>query len=304
MRKVVVHYHLFKNAGSSVDALLEKSFGESWHAFDPEEKSAVIPSKSLAEIIEQNEDKVAFSSHCIVPPLPQGDFQVFPIVVLRDPIARVMSAYLFEWKKQIQAEKPKGTLTEYIQEKLSKPRANAIEDFQTIRLAVDNVDRPTPILKRDDELILEDARKFVESLPVISLVEEFSTSLLLLEDYLKPHFPEMQFDVQAKNTTQDTAVPMHERHNKIKEMIGTDTYNELVLRNQLDIKLYAYAKGRFDVLKKQYTKGQDSSEKISTLSPQGDTEKIVNEGQIDKQNTLPSFEQNDLATTSLKIVNS
>ncbi len=249
MRKVIVHYHLFKNAGSSIDALLAESFGEKWLPFDPDEKSAVLSANYLAQVIESNPDKIAFSSHCIVPPLPKGDFEVFPIVVLRDPISRVMSAYLFEWQKQINADKPRGTLSDYIQDKFDNPRANAIEDFQTIRLAVTDADKRTPFLNRHDELILNDAKRFIASLPTFSLVEDFETSMTLLENYLKPHFPGMFFSNQVRNTTQDTSVPMHERHEKIRDLIGTDSYEELIRRNQLDIKLYAYAQGRFQVLR-------------------------------------------------------
>jgi len=231
--------------------VLKNSFGDQWLSFDPKDPGGKITSSALSDTIESNSDKVAFSSHCIVPPLPEGEFTVFPIVVLRDPISRVMSAYLFEWKKQLALEKPKGTLTEYIQNKFSSPRANAIEDFQTIRLSVSEYDRGTPRKSKHDEEILADAKQFIAELPVFCLVEDFQRSLMMLEDYLSPTFPDMNFDIQAKNTTQDTSIPLHERHEKIKTLIGTDTYDELVRRNQLDIKLYAFAQGRFMEMYKQ-----------------------------------------------------
>ena len=31
---VVIHYHIYKNAGSSVDAMLRASFGDGWQAFE------------------------------------------------------------------------------------------------------------------------------------------------------------------------------------------------------------------------------------------------------------------------------
>jgi len=252
MRNVIVHYHLFKNAGSSIDSILKESFGDRWHSFDPENSSGKYHSVELGDIIESNKEKDAFSSHCIVPPLPSGDFTVHPIVVLRDPISRVMSAYLFEWKKQMGLDSPKGTLTEYIQDKFSKPRANAIEDFQTIRLSVTDVERTAPRFNRHDEQILADAIDFVTSLPTLCLVEEFSSSLQLLKKYFGPIFPEIKFEEREKNKTQDTSIPLYERHENIKTLIGTDTYDELVKRNLLDIKLYSFAKGRFSEMKKRY----------------------------------------------------
>ena len=248
MRNVLVHYHLFKNAGSSVDAILKSSFLDKWHAFDPPNPAGKVSAEDLTKVIEQNKECVAFSSHCIVPPLPVGDFNVFPIVVLRDPISRVMSAYMFEWKKQLNLDEPKGTLAEYIEAKLTKPRANAIEDFQTIRLSVTDRSRTSPMLKVADDLILENAKEFISQLPVYGLVEEFDTTLEFIQKVYCPVFPDLKVENIAHNVTQNVQIPLHKRHDSIKNNIGEALFNELVVRNQMDIKLYQYAVGRFHAL--------------------------------------------------------
>lgn len=258
MRNVILHYHLFKNAGSSVDGILSKSFGDQWLAFDPNNPAGKVSSENLALLIENNPEIVAFSSHSIVPPLPQGDFKIFPIVVLRDPIARVMSAYSFEWKKQLGLEKAKGSLTDYIREKFDKPRANAIEDFQTFRLAVSDSQKTAPSPNDHDEEILSQAKTFLAELPVFGLVEEFETSLKLFQKTFESSFPDMKFENEVRNVTADPSIAIYKRHEKIRDTIGNDTYEELIRRNQLDIKLYSYAQGRFDLLK-QNLQNSDSS---------------------------------------------
>ena len=100
-RNIVVHYHLFKNAGTSVDHLLRKNFSDKWHSFDGNSAGDIINTKELEGVIAAKAEMLAFSSHQIIPPLPVGDFTVYPIVFLRDPIDRIKSAYLFEWKKQL-----------------------------------------------------------------------------------------------------------------------------------------------------------------------------------------------------------
>ena len=250
MRNVLVHYHLFKNAGSSIDAILKKSFADDWMAFDPNCPPSLYTSVDLAKIIEENATKVAFSSHCIVPPLPTGQFSVFPIVVLRDPIARVMSAYIFEWKKQLELEEPKGSLAEYIHDKFSKARANAIEDFQSFRLSVVDETRVSPIKGLADASILQAAIEFISELPVFGIVEQFDVSLDLFSYSYGSVFPDLKFEHVAHNVTQGTDIPMHVRYEKIRSNIGGELFDELILRNQMDIKLYSYALGRFSEISK------------------------------------------------------
>lgn len=245
MRNVLIHYHLFKNAGSSIDAILKNSFANNWFAFDPEKPPFHLTSVDLGRIINENPDTVAFSSHSIVPPLPMGEFTVYPLVVLRDPIARVMSAYIFEWKKQLFLDSPKGTLAEYIVEKFSKPRANAIEDFQAIRLSVADPVKPSSDLKQPDDLILQSAMAFISSLPLFGLVEKFQASLEMISSEYGPVFPELVTENIERNVTQSTGTPMHIRHQKIHDLVGNELYDELILRNQMDIKLYSYASGLF-----------------------------------------------------------
>ena len=219
-------------------------------AFDPGNAPSMYTSNDLANIIEKNPKKIAFSSHCIVPPLPKGQFRVHPIVVLRDPIARVMSAYTFEWKKQLQLNEPKGSLIEYINEKFSKPRANAIEDFQTIRLSVVDENRVAPTKGLADALILKNAVDFVSELPVFGLVEQFETSLKLFSRVYGSIFPELNVENVAHNVTQNTDIPMYVRYEKIEKMIGSELFDELTLRNQMDIRLYSFVTGRFAEMRK------------------------------------------------------
>ena len=71
IRNVIVHYHLFKNAGSSIEHLLKFNLGDQWLAYDSDSANGIIPSTDLEKLITDNPDKVAFSSHQIIPPLPQ-----------------------------------------------------------------------------------------------------------------------------------------------------------------------------------------------------------------------------------------
>ena len=247
MRNIIVHYHLFKNAGSSVDHLLKTAYGnEQWVNHDPGEPPHLVSSNALLEFIEQNKNLKAMSSHMLVPPLPFTEgLAVHPIVFIREPITRIMSAYLFEWQKQKGTEKPIGTLAEYIHSKFSVPRASAIEDFQCLRLGNKNPELTHSDSTRPDEEILQDAKDLLESMDVFGLVDRFPESMSQFQRSYGETFPEITFKDVAMNTTQKTSTPLQDRFKSIKNEIGSDLYSELIVRNQLDIKLYQFACGLF-----------------------------------------------------------
>jgi len=248
---IVVHYHLFKNAGTSVDQILKKNFGDSWYGFDGDSAGDIITTSQLEKTISDNPQKIAFSSHQIVPPLPEADAAVYPIVFLRDPIDRVKSGYLFEWKKQLGLDFPKGSLREFVQEKFRYIRKSSVEEFQTLRLSNDhksNFDAKT----RSDEEMLEGACEFIASLPFVGVVDEFSGSMELLSTYLGEVFPEFRVSDVKANVLQDVSTPVATKREKIREELGDELYEMIVNRNALDEQLYSFAKNHFQMLLGQY----------------------------------------------------
>jgi len=248
MRKVLVHYHLFKNAGSSIDSCLSDSFATQWHAFDPDANTGVYTANQLQSIIEAHPSTIAFSSHCLVPPLLTGSVKVSPIIILREPISRVLSAYAFEWQKQKGTDQPVGELSDYIEAKFKLRRRNAIENFQTMRLAVTDPDARNPDVEKSDAELIEAACAVIEALPAFGLVEQFDRSVAWLQQAYQTDFPELALQPVATNVTQTKSSPLWERHSSIAEKIGADLFSELILRNQMDIQLYAFALGRFNAL--------------------------------------------------------
>ena len=71
MRHLIVHYHIFKNAGSTFDAMLEATFGSRWANHDKTQAAAFITPAELAEYIQAHPHLDALSSHHAVLPLPE-----------------------------------------------------------------------------------------------------------------------------------------------------------------------------------------------------------------------------------------
>ena len=247
-RKVLIHYHIFKNAGTSIDHMLKQSLGERWVEWDTPHANGKISPAELEAFILDHPDVVAVSSHQAVPPLPDRHLQVFPIVLLRHPLDRAYSAYLFEWGKQKNAAEPVGRFEDYIAEKFSQPRRNAIEDFQTLHLANRGYENRSPSKELDDEELLRNAKSLVRSLPFFGIVEEYDASLAAMRNTYGADFPELSFDVYRDNVLQDADQSLYQKVRRQRESTDRDAFNELVLRNQMDLRLYEYAAACFSLL--------------------------------------------------------
>ena len=92
LRTIIVHYHIFKNAGSSVDRLLNMAFGDGWGTLEGPTPTSLLRPHDLSAFIKDHPEIVAVSSHLLRPPAPP-DVRVFPVVLIRHPLDRAFSVY-------------------------------------------------------------------------------------------------------------------------------------------------------------------------------------------------------------------
>lgn len=243
VRKVILHYHIFKNAGTSVDHMLATSFGARWKSVEASTNGR-LSSADVAKALQQDPSLAAVSSHTALPPVPAGPFQVFPIVFVRHPIDRAYSAYDFEWIKQA-GGMPKGSFEAYVTEKLTTWRSSAIEDFQTLHLSNRDPERRTVQRNLPNEVLLDNARQFLRGSPFFGVVERMGDSLALMKHALGPHFPELRVEEHKLNVLRPEGT-LAEKVEEISSKLPPPLYKQLVLRNQLDLRLYEYALGLFD----------------------------------------------------------
>lgn len=96
-RPVIVHYHLYKNAGTSFDHVLRHNFGARHEAFDGPYPFFTIDQEQLDRIIMRRPEVVAFSSHQVALPQPSSlEYRVFAALFLRNPFLRIASIYRFK----------------------------------------------------------------------------------------------------------------------------------------------------------------------------------------------------------------
>jgi hypothetical protein len=252
-RHIILHYHLFKNAGTSVDKILKENFKEGWH--EHEGPSSGWKSSDVAAYLEKNKHIKALSSHTALLPVPEiPNTTIYPIIFIRHPIDRIRSIYDFERKQIAETEgaiKAKELdLAEYIKWRLSRKGDRSIRNFHTCRLAFYN----SQIAKKDRPSEMDSALEAITKLPFIGVVESFDGSIQRCENWLSIAFPGISLKPIKLNVTQAKNSSLSERISNFQAIIGDDLYGQLIEANELDLKLYDHSVAKanphsFDLIK-------------------------------------------------------
>jgi hypothetical protein len=243
MRKIIVHYHLFKNAGTSVDVLLKRNFGSRWGEYEGGGKK--LPPDELGAYLTANPQLEALSSHNALLPLPQlPDTEIFPILFLRHPIDRIRSVYEFERTQNAMTEgartAKRKTFADYVEWRRARWFDYSVQNFQTWRLA----QGARPSMTLGTRNIWSHALKTLESLPFIGVVEQFELSIKGFETMLRPHFSGLTFEAVWANVSRARDSNLDERLERIEAELGRDRFVQLVRENELDMKIHELVRER------------------------------------------------------------
>ena len=240
VKPIIAHYHLFKNAGTSVDTILRQNFGSAWQ----EVEFKKIPQKSNYQSVEawlnQHREISAFSSHTAMFPLPNlANISVIPIVFLRHPIDRLWSVYKFERKhKKVLNHSieiaQKYDFAGYLNYQLDRPGDRSCRNFQTYRFSfLDRQPNSTEIAR---------ALQGLNLLPIVGIVAEFDLSMRHYANAIAKYYPAFEFQSVRRNTTSHQSLSLVKKIDLIKTSLDTDTYQRLLDANRDDLKLYEAAK--------------------------------------------------------------
>ena len=231
-RDVILHYHLFKNAGTSLDAVLKRAFPDRWVTAEFAVRGG-NNSGELAAWIAGEPDATVFSTHTGLGPVPSvPGVRVFPVIFLREPIARIRSAYRFERKQKADTMGARlarqSDLSTYVTTRLALPRDRQCRDFQTYRMAAFEPGAP-------GEFELERALRALRRLPFVGIVERFDDSMARLAEALPPSLRLPTARSAHSNRTESSGEPLDRALHAVLEEA-----------NRQDSALYALARRAFD----------------------------------------------------------
>ena len=247
MRSVLLHGHIFKNAGSTLDWSLERSFGEGFIDHRRDDLMRSRGGEYVAEMVQEDSAIKAISSHHMPGPIPVvSGVRFVQVYLLRHPIKRIRSVYDFERKQQ--AETPGAiaakamNFKEYVDWRMQRKVAPTIRNFQARYLA----GCFPPLHEKLSELdYFSLALEVLRQNPFIGIVEQYDQSMVMLEDLLQPEFPGLDLAHVPQNVTRRRLGAESARDvSAVLDSLG-DLQERVIEHNSFDLALYEAAMSLF-----------------------------------------------------------
>lgn len=254
MKKYMVHYHIYKNAGSTIDNAIKNSFGKK-SLLELDKDSRYKDSKEFNEdlitsIIEDSDDYIAFSSHRMTPTVHRSSQYTFlPVLNLRHPLLRSGSVYRYE---RIRPDDKPGKefaqsmdFPEWLDWSMNNTLNIESRNYQTTLLSIPDVARGET---RAELANLELAKSRVDELSVVGVVEYFDESCRMFEAYLGGAFPGFKIGNAHDNRTK-AIVDWKDELKNMQATLPKSTLIEFEEKNACDYDLFWHCVGKLRKLR-------------------------------------------------------
>lgn len=249
MRHIILHGHIFKNAGSTLDWSLSRNFGDDFLDHRDNRAMRQQRAKHLAWVVARATELKALSSHHLCYPLPNPKGVTFHTVyMLRHPVERIQSVYAFERKQDSDtpgaiAAKEKD-FAEYVTWRMQEEVPRTIRDYQTSYIAGFHTRKIKVTAPAD---WLQRALHHLEFLDCVGVVDRYDESMVVFEDYLQRYFPDIDLAYVRQNVSQQGASDqeMATRIHSTLDKLGGLTA-QVLDQNSYDLALYRQANQKLD----------------------------------------------------------
>ena len=287
-RNVIIHCHIFKNAGSTLDSALLQNFDDSF--VDHREDHLIRGNKNfLNNYLQDNPHIKAFSSHSVFyTPKSFDNIVLHPIYFLRHPIERIKSVYNFE-KLQPKENScgakmaKKLDFKSYIAWRMKNEVSATTRNLQTIFLG--------GIGPHDSNIEdkFESALFNLNSLPLIGIVDRYDESMVVFENYLKTFYPEIDLSYIRRNVTDtDPESTTEKKVTKILKILPVELRNEVIQKNYYDNMLYNVANKLLDIKIKRVEDFERKLKKFKMKCFSKEVSRLLNKKEFKKAEKLCS----------------
>jgi hypothetical protein len=233
---IVLHYHLMKNAGTTVAAILEREFGAAFSEVHRPSSNGRIAADDIVALVRRTPHLRALSSHHFTFPVPKVRGVTFvDICPVRHPIDRLESLYTYlrvsPQVDELSALAGAYDTGAFLRIALDR-YPNYTHSVQTVALGNENEFRLV-----DDEA-LRRAVAAVRSAFVVAVVERLAESLCAAEYYLRPLLPDLQLHYVVQNNTRDPYQPLRDKLADLENRCSAMLMEELRVANRADLALY------------------------------------------------------------------
>jgi hypothetical protein len=249
MRVVIAHGHIFKNAGSTFDWSLKRSFGAGFLDHRDDKSMRERGADHLLTLLRERNELQAVSSHCLCSPLPGAeDIRFEPVYFLRHPLERILSVYAFEQRQEADTPGARAAkemnLLRYVAWRMRSDVSHTIRDYQTCNIAGKHeIQRRQQVNFR----IFTQALDNLSGIRCVGVVDRYDQSMVVLEHVLKNDFPHLDLACIKQNASsvQRYGQNMEARVHLSLRRLG-NLQAEVLANNSFDLALYRYANQRLD----------------------------------------------------------
>jgi hypothetical protein len=262
MRFVLLHYHILKNAGSTVEEILYHNFRDRLARVDKPDRDGHVSNADIVSYLNEHPDTAAFSSHQINYPVPQvPGYMFFDLCFLRDPMDRIRSTYDYFRLKPSDGD-PVSDMANRVSEgdfvaHLMENYPWMVNDVQVNLLAYGVVnDQP-----QGDQDLRRATDRMMET-SFLGVVDRFHESIIAGQHALRIVFPNLNCAQAPVNVSGGLGGNLDARIEQFKQACGERVYAELARLNQMDLELLRRA--RAEVLRR-FQQVPDHEAKLGAL---------------------------------------
>jgi hypothetical protein len=241
MRFVILHYHIFKNAGSTIAAILEREFKGRFVSLHGPSACSILSNNQVGNFLDEHRGVAALTSHHFRYPKPQIPYYVvFDWCLLRHPLNRIASLYTYY--RQIESDDPLCPIARtrsargFVRE-LIEHYPNVVSNAQVNLLGQSGCFTRPP-----GPTDLEHAKRVLRQMAIPGVVESFAESMIAAEYFLRPAFPDLKLHyVQLNQSRPPSGAGSPSEPDYWDLLWGADLSSHLLQLNDLDVSLHAAA---------------------------------------------------------------
>lgn len=242
----MLHHHIFKNAGSTLDSALLREFGNDFVEFhtDSSDSGRVYPGQLLL-YLDKNPHVKAVSSHhflgrdfySYLDYVQRSRYSFIDFILLRHPISRLASIYLYyrgvtDGNHALQVFAKSNDFSTFIRYIIDRYPNFAINPQVTI-FGGDRYGVP-PTSKN-----LDCALERMMLTTGLGLVEQYEKTMVVAEYFLQPIFPALELHGKSQNVSRRDGIAKYDGSlESIEYEIGSSLFKEICRINDLDIQLW------------------------------------------------------------------
>jgi hypothetical protein len=238
MRHIILHHHIFKNAGSTLDSALERFFGLGFATLHDNGDDGRVDATMLFDFIGRRPDARAISSHHF----HAQDYDAaiglrrlcfFHFAMIRRPLARFLSIYKFYRRSNLDHPIAQAARTllpsqfvrlliERHPHMIDNPQVNVFANHGTYRRPVSDADFATACAR-------------VQQYSLCAPVERYDEAMVTVEYFVSPAYGLDGLDLSyvRQNTSE-----FLQGEEMIAELIGRANFDWLACMNERDERLW------------------------------------------------------------------